>query len=273
LDRGTVEERNKARKQQRAYYTQYVQPTAEAIGKLLNEQPWYAPLRMFYRACRSVAKNAMRQDQYAGVQIVDPFDGTTVRWNPVEFGRYRYIGEWGEMTLRLPGRWKTAAKRDPKTGRPQKRNHEDFEHAVAKPTTGDYPVSQRRLLQALPPYIVHMLDAALSGLVLELLEGDGLPYLALHDAWYMAGVGETEHSIFTDELVGSPLWTRVQIALVAWDRSLGPVYDTLIRYLGDDPEFRDWAYEIKARWIERKTAPRFVLSEARKSAPIWPESD
>jgi hypothetical protein len=85
--------------------------------------------------------------------------------------------------------------------------------------------------------------------------------VATHDAWAISKSdpgNDTTAEEFLEEMLDN--------AARDWFRSLEPVYDDLIRYLGDDAEFGPFVHEIKARWrrqleeCEVKSVwPKFVL--------------
>jgi hypothetical protein len=111
-----------------------------------------------------------------------------------------------------------------------------------------------------------MLDAALNGHVIEHVasmapDDISITFVATHDAWTL---GRGEPSDFgTDEEF---LELMLGYAAKDWFRSLEPVYDDLIRYLGNDPQFGHFVHDLKAKWRrqltqceEKNVWPKFVL--------------
>jgi hypothetical protein len=244
---------------------------------------------MFFDALHEVANVAHRRNPFRGVELVDIYDGCTIRWNPVEVGTVRQQWTDWSLEMRLPGKWVNAQPRRDwiKSRKPVK----EFVDSVRSPNGFDYLVDGSQLRLRVPPMLIHMLDGALSALVMEELTvplkrrsvtrdpnapvrelppdenwrfspGEPLPVIALHDAWYIPG-----HHLSAARLGEFSIESIAALAVLAagreWDRRLRPVYTMLNDYLFGTP-FQEWAEGIQETWEQRARAPRFVVSHTPK---------
>jgi hypothetical protein len=124
---------------------------------------------------------------------------------------------------------------------------------------GDYPVSTSELHRTFAPSIVHMIDAHFSSLVMEQLARQRVPFVALHDCWY---VPEVTYPLDKQGRTISPrpgpevLAEALDCAAKEWLPKLGPIYDGLITYLRGT-EFETFARRIKKQWASRTAPARF----------------
>lgn len=205
----------------------------------------------FLPACQRIAAVAMEASKYAGVEFVDPFDNARFRWNPIRTTR--------------------PAKKPKGNLRPKRRAPVSSSNGVdlyanlprgARDQNGDYPVDAGKLKRDVAPCLTHMLDALYAGLVVERLNGLGVMNVAsVHDCWI---VGQDAGLALSQAIVdvGEP-----------WLRMLGPVYDELAAYLGEDVDYKDWVAEIRQKWQQRVEAgrwPEFRVSATDLSVTrIW----
>jgi hypothetical protein len=176
---------------------------------------------------KAVARAACRRDPCAGVTLTDPFDGSVIRWNEVKL-EDRYITSDG---LRIYYR--------PPAGEPDE--------------AGDYPVDASAPGRRVPPGIVHVLDAAFLGFVVEALARRGVRNVAcIHDCVLVA----------QDD--GPALEEAILEAGEPWYRSLESVYDDLLRYLEGtkhEPKVRGWKATWQARVTKGDDWPKFRVTE------------
>jgi hypothetical protein len=221
---------------------------AQAIKKFLGGLPWYDEVSRFLTASRRLAQRAHKKDKYAGVTFLDPFDKAEIRWNPVARADVALSSDGHKLIVSLPGRCLGGQRGRPcswKKFRPARPN-----------AAGDYPVDAGKLRRRVAPMLVHVLDAYLSGLVLERLAARGVPAVGIHDAWLTPD--------FIDGQDGLKVLQEVlDEAAVEWFKRLGPVYTRLVDYLGDDPHYGAFVQGIKGRWERRK-------AEAKTDPRRWP---
>lgn len=198
-------------------------------------------------ACRRIARRAYAADPHAGVSFTDPYDGATVRWNPIAWTldpRHARVAGSGDVRIYA----KTPL--------------------GAKNTAGDYPVSLNELVRSFGPCFIHTLDAMFCGLVVAELARFGVrDFVAIHDAWLVPADAERE------------LLAAVEAAGRPWYERLGSIYDDLERLLGTcTPPTRgprkgqccghcaNWIRGLRVRWQQRVAAgddwPVFRVGEA-----------
>jgi len=230
----------------------------ENLKRFLQAVPGWKTVSKFLRACQKIGK--LEEIRYGGITVHDPLDrGIEARWHPAATETKRIIV----------------------------RGKRDFSFEIEVPryplVNGEFRVDGLKMKNCIAPRLIHMLDAALNGHVVGYVEalapqGTTITFVATHDAWSVSKgatalveVGDVSwpplpnsrpaHETFeTDEEF---LEAVVDSAARDWFRSLGPVYDDLIRYLGDDEEFGPFVHEIKARWQRR-------LAEC-EAKNIWPK--
>jgi hypothetical protein len=188
--------------------------------RFLHAIPFYERVMEFLSAARHLAKVAYARDRYEGVIFVDPFDGATVRWNPIK-RRPVYLPSSGQRIL-------VSVPVGPLASSGQYR--------------GDAPVDLDQLRRSTAPMLVHMLDAYFSALVLQRLGDAYVPAIGIHDAWVVPRENLDD------------LKRAIDDAGAEWFLGLGGIYDRLITYLDAyDPakKYAGWAHEIKRRWEAR----------------------
>jgi hypothetical protein len=209
------------------------------LTQFLRAVPGWKTVSTFLRACQKLG--TLRGIRYGGITVHDPFDEVAARWHPAATKPKRLVARSrGSRTF-------------------------SFEIDIPRyaPVNGEFRVDGRRMKNCIAPRLIHMLDAALNGHVAGYVESvapedSTITFVATHDAWT---VGKGDPSDFrTDEEF---LETMLDNAARDWFRSLEPVYDDLIRYLGNDAEFGPFAHEIKAKW-------RRQLAECEAN-DVWPE--
>jgi len=221
----------------------------------------YAEVDRFLRACQRIAKVA---DKYTGAVFVDPFDGTELRWDPVQRAPVHVpIGDH-KVVVSLPGRYLDKA-------------HKTFRAAIADAATRRYPVDRGELRRIIAPCLVHMMDAYFSALVMERLVDQGIQdFVAIHDCWLVptfvpapqrrsnrrpANEREAEWQDRQDRSGARVLADVVRDTGQEWLLGLRPIYDRLLHYLRTDPEYgpdvRRWHTQWEARVSERRW-PQFV---------------
>src|SRR5262249_19026823 len=181
-------------------------------------------------ACQHIADVALARDPYAGVILKDPYDGAIVRWHPV---RRKLVVAAGAGAVKILA--------NAPVGRPN--------------TAGDYPRARTALRRMISPCLVHMLDAAYAGYVLEALNDRGIKdVVSIHDCWLVPADAQPH------------LDAAVLAACQPWLASLAPVYDALIEYVAGHPDYEPWFRDLRDRWRKRVEAqdwPKFhVKAEA-----------
>ena len=176
-------------------------------------------------------KIAWAVPKYEGFTFRDPFDQSPITWYPVRVSereiRSNTKGESYKLTTLVPT--------DPLNAE------------------GRAPVNRYKLQQELPPMLVHAMDSAFSGFVVEALVKQGVKTIvALFDCWFVHG-GDTHKLKEAINAVGEP-----------WLRSLKSVYDALL-----DPRYK---LPKKLRgWMEdcADTHKHRVAASERGEKP-WP---
>jgi hypothetical protein len=200
--------------------------------KLRVIDDWFKP------ACRAIAQQAWEADPYiTGLTFTDPFDKVVFRWNPIHWrsevcagsGHFKIYSKVPYMEWRVITGWK-------KNGSPRTR----LEWFPAESVNGDYPVDRAKLGRSIAPCLTHMLDSAFAGFVIRRLNELGVrDVVSIHDAFLVAEEAE-------------PLLRRaVKDASRPWLECLGPVYDDLTRYLGQDVTYGDWVRRLRQQWADR----------------------
>lgn len=194
--------------------------------KLHGIDDWFKP------ACRAIALQAWKADHHlTGLTFTDPFDKVAFRWNPV-YCRLEPCA--GSGHVKIYAKVPYVVTEWTKNGRPKR-------WLRAKPNAdGDYPVDRMKLGRSIAPCLTHMLDAAFAGFVIRKLNELGVPdVVSIHDAFYVAEEAEPR------------LHKAVESAGEPWLRALGPVYDDLERYLGQDAKYGPWIKKLRQQWTER----------------------
>jgi len=244
-------------------YHNAIKEAEDNLTVFLEAIPWYGKpgqgkLSDFFRASDQIAKSARQRDIYAGVTFIDPFAGTTIRWNPPRRGRDRMNCSGFQVALRLPGG--SSAKRST----PGRR----FIDAVPHHETGDYPVSAQKLKQAVGPGVIHLLDAFFNALVIQGLEGAGIvDFVALHDCWSVPIIPPLDPEDMPPHQ--QALRDVIEEASRVWLEGLGGVYVRLLDYL-TGTEFEPWIRRRQAQWEQRvreKKWPDFSVDHAFGVAP------
>ena len=163
-------------------------------------------------------------DPYRGFEFEDPFDGTLVTWYPIA-ARERVIAS---STAGASYKLRTYV-------------------PVGKLNAeGKAPVDRGELRRQLPPMIVHAMDSCFNGHVVLKLRDLGVENIvAVNDAWL---TGESQ--------VGT-LQEAVRLAGEPWLKSLGVIYDALLKYPVAPADLK-WMQGLKTRW------------ESRVQAKAWP---
>jgi len=122
-------------------------------------------------------------------------------------------------------------------------------------------VNPKKLSQQIAPMLIHTLDSAFSGLVVEGLHRRGVQNIvALFDCWLIP-----EH--YLREYGGNPrLFDEViEEAGAAWLPILGPIYDALLEYREavSEPE---WMGSLKKSWRARVEAGRWPRFRTKRVA-------
>jgi hypothetical protein len=220
--------------------------TVEQADQFLASLPWFEDVQRFLDACRRIAEIAYEADPCRGVVFTDPFDYAEVRWNPVKRKRRTLSSDGRKLILSLP---------------------------VGKPNPeGDYPVDLQKMKRKVAPCLVHMLDAYFAGLVIERLAAHGVrDFVSIHDCWLVpAGVKTNEGPKQGRDVLAD----CIRDAGAEWLKGLGPVYDRLVAYLGDDPGYGDFVRAIKAKWedrVRRESWPVFAAPRSQLSVrtTLW----
>jgi len=202
---------------------------ADNVRHLFDHAGMNEVLNYFLPACQAIAERLCREHPYQGFVFKDPYDRARVRWNPVRLAPRAVTTSATKVYVNLP---------------------------VGKPdAAGDYPVDKGKLGRAILPCLVHTLDAAFAGFVVEALRARGVrDVVSVHDCWMVAAEAE------------EALLDAIRMAGEPWLRSLGPVYDALRQAIGDDPVFgpkiRAWQLQWRRR-VAAKQWPKFLVSPAK----------
>lgn len=216
--------------------------------------------------CRELVVAAAERDDYAGVSFIDPFDGVTVRWHPagrarVELGNDalplfisaplgkprggEYPVNYFGVELPVGSGWKTRAAKLRRSG--------------AATPRGWRRDTEGSLYTGLAPCLIHTLDAAFAGCVVEQLVAHELRDFAIvHDCFLVPSGAE---SILLQAIVdaGRP-----------WFLSLGPIYSLFENYLSGRPGFEERARGWRQAWERRVAAgndwPTFRVKEETTQA-------
>jgi hypothetical protein len=200
---------------------------AKNVERLFERAGMDEVLHHFLPACQAIAERLCRQDPYRGFVFKDPYDGALVRWNPPRLTQRAVTSQSTHIYVNLP------------VGNPN--------------ADGDYPVNAAKLGRMILPCLIHGLDAAFAGFVVEALQARGVKdVVSVHDCWMVAAETESE------------LLEAIRAAGEPWLRSLGPVYDALRQAIGDDdpvfgPKVRGWKEQWKCR-VANKQWPHFLVS-------------
>jgi hypothetical protein len=170
----------------------------------------------FQRYTRLVAKAVPK---YEGFTFSDPFDRSPVTWYPVRARPQEIASNTAGASYKL------------RTYVPTGKLN----------AGGRAPIDRAKLGRQLAPMLIHACDAAFNGFVMMNLIIADVPVIAINDAWLTAA--SQAHRL--DQAVrdaGEP-----------WMRSLGPIYDALLKYPVDAKE-RRWMRDLKRRWAKRLDA-------------------
>ncbi len=180
------------------------------------------PVQKFIEYAREVAHAV---DPMKGFTFTDPFDGVEVVWRPISATQVYVASDKVQISTYVPGN----------------------NGAVDRP----------RLARQIPPMLIHTLDSAFSGLVIEGLHAREVKNIvALFDCWL---VPESQVHLINEVVLkaGEP-----------WLKMLGAVYDALLNYK-DSVSEPEWMVGLKERWkarLEAKQWPRF------RTKPVTPVS-
>jgi len=222
-------------------------------------------------ACRALVEEAAKRDAYAGVSFVDPFDGATVRWHTV--GRARV--ELGSLPLTISA--PLGKPRDGEypvnyfgverpVGRDRRMRAPKLHENGAKVPLGWRLDAKGSLSNMLAPCLIHTLDAAFAGCVVELLAARGLRDFAIvHDCFLVPA----------DDDATNILHQAIVDAGRSWFLSLHHVYDMFDEYLGKHPVYGERVRQWRQSWKQRSDAgndwPEFHLkTETTQSWKIEP---
>jgi hypothetical protein len=261
-----------------------------AVNAFLGSEsvPWFESVISFLKACRWIGQHA---DVYAGVEMVDPLDCTTFRWNPTERADVRLeLNDWA-LTAMVPGRYLDASCPKCKSSDNIRRDDQRtcgnrtckhtwtarFVRAVDR--GGVYPANRVKLRNMVAPCTIHMLDALFSAHVMRELHARGVrAFAGVHDAWFVA------------ENARPVLEQAILAAGQSWLLALGPVFTALAKPLrrGSTLAVRDpdavahlaMVEEAEAAWRSRCTrkdwpkfyvagdAPRVIEVPGDQSTPV-----
>jgi hypothetical protein len=153
-------------------------------------------------------------DPVEGFTFTDPFDGSEVVWHPIVANETYVKSDKVQIVTYVPA--------------------------------DGGSVNRKKLSQQIAPMLIHTLDSAFSGLVVEGLHRRGVKdIVALFDCWLIP-------SHFLSEYEGNPYLFDEVIAEAgaAWLPMLGPIYDALLEYkeTASEPE---WMESLREAWRER----------------------
>jgi len=169
-------------------------------------------------------------DSAKGFRFIDPFDGVDVVWHPVRFKQVPVSSDKVQLSTYLA-------------------------QGLDRP----------RLARQLSPMLIHTLDSAFSGLVIEGLHQLGVKdIVALFDCWL---VPKRQTGVL-DEVIADRSDTS---ASAQWLRMLGNIYDALLAY--DIPD-REWMESLKAAWQQRVDAKAWPKFRTKPVRPVsWVTDD
>lgn len=172
----------------------------------------------FREICIKIAGTSSVKDRYRGIEFIDPFDASPVRWNPVARDNDYPVGSGGDgLRISVPRGFPRRAnckskgrKTQPRGGFPKKEGQ----------YAGDYEIDKQELKKMAAPCLVHALDSYYSSLVMSRLVSYGVPcFVGIHDCWL---VPESQVDILRDTMEG---------AADDWYSGLQPVYEALLLHL------------------------------------------
>lgn len=220
------------------------------LDKLYVEFP---EIKAFLAACRRIGEITYNKDCYSGVTFTDPSDGVIICWNPVERYNTKTSNNGRKLSISLPGKYVSEEwELDP-------------EFQEAKPNTdGEYPVNLHQLKKMIAPCLVHVLDSFYSTLVMEKLAERGITdFVGIHDCWMIPQRVSVSGKICSGLEV---LHEVMDETAAEWYAGLGPVYQDLIRYLGDDPKYKDLVWNAYNKWKERVAKGHPIKFKAKDTA-------
>jgi hypothetical protein len=166
-------------------------------------------------------------DSHRGFRFIDPFDGSAVVWHPIVRKQDKVGSDKVQLMTYLPA--------------------------------NGGAVNQKKLARQIAPMLIHTLDSAFSGLVVEGLHRRGVKdIVALFDCWLIPRHYLYEHK-------GNPrLFDEViEEAGAAWLPMLGPIYDALLQYK-DAVSEPEWMESLKEAWRERVKAARWPVFRTKR---------
>ncbi len=201
-------------------------------------------------AMRKIAALAYQASGYAGIKFTDPFDGVTVRWNPVKWSVPQDRRVAGTDNVRISAKVPADATRN---------------------AAGELPTWKKKMASMAGPSFIHTLDAMFCGFVVEELAERGVrDVVAVHDAWYVAA--DTKDK----------LRDAIKAASVKWFERLDAVYDELERLLGTCvPPKRGkrkgqccgrcgrWIADLRTKWQTRVEAGDYPIFGVGQSLVAW----
>ena len=175
-------------------------------------------------------KIAWAVPQYEGFTFIDPFDHSRVTWYPVRVREHEIRSNTKGESYKLM----------------------TFVPTAPLNAEGRASVNRHKLQQQIAPMLVHAMDSAFSGFVIEELVKRGVQIVALFDCWLVHS-GDREKLQEAINAAGEP-----------WLRSLQSVYDALL-----DPRYR--LPKKDRRWMEdcADAYKQRVAASERDEKP-WP---
>jgi hypothetical protein len=207
----------------------------------------------FRDICIRAAKTIYATNKFQGFEFIDPFDGATVRWNPVARDDAYPMGSDGDgLRISVPrGLPRRAKLKSLQLGANDGCN--DLANK-SDPYAGDYEVDPHELEKLSAPCLVHFLDAYYSSLVMEELISCGVEcYVGIHDCWLVPGSRIEMLREAMDE------------AARAWYLGLAPVYERLLRHLETDTN------KSKGRETKEKQETRAAFDAVCAAFDRWKE--
>jgi hypothetical protein len=178
---------------------------------------------------RYVRRLAWAVDQYRGFEFTDPFEGSPVTWYPIRTMEARIATNNKGESYKL----KTYVPRDGPLN-----------------AEGRAPVNRYKLQRQLAPMLVHTLDSAFNGFVVEHLRTLGVTNIvAINDCWFIP----------ESEARAGKLEVAVRNAGKDWLESLSRVYDALLAHPVKPKKDMKWMTECKAQWAKRLAAKQWPV--------------
>jgi hypothetical protein len=190
--------------------------------------------------CRAVADAAVQRDPYAGVTFRDPFDDALVRWHAPARSQVEIPNSAGPLFVNAPG----VIQQQRVNGRLR-----NVFGPVRPNERGEYPVDPGALRRRIAPALIHTLDAAFAGHVIENLyeQHNVRDIVVIHDCFLVASDAEPA------------LYEAVTAASEPWFRSLGSFFQVFEDYLPGHPEVRRWRETWERRVAAGNDWPAFLM--------------